>query len=160
MTENCQQSALPSPEQVRQAVKIYLDLAYGEACPPAVEKLIPPESFESQAWFMRGACERDPADAPFPGVRSFALRLGNLQYPHMKLRLSRPPRAATFLFTVDSHDAFLHAPQGSADYEALEALKKYNSEVASAIMTAWDAAGLPTERNYLRLKIREARDRG
>ena len=35
-----------------------------------------------------------------------------------------------------------------------------NATIAGDITGAWDAAGLPTERNYLRDKIRQARKRG
>jgi hypothetical protein len=109
---------------------------------------------------MCGAALRDAADAPVDGVRSFSLRLGNANYPHMKLRLSRPPKDNVFLFSVDAHDAFLHAPPGSADYGALEELKRRNSQMAAAITALWDENGLPTERNYLRLKIDQARLKG
>ena len=51
-----------------------------------------------------------------------------------------------------------HLP-GSPDYQALEELKTANAEIARDVTTAWDAAGLPTERNYLRGKIRQARKR-
>jgi hypothetical protein len=101
--------------------------------------------------------ERDPPDAPLEGVRSFALRLGNDKYPHMKLRLSRPPHEKAYLFTVDCHDTFLSAPAGSADYEALEGLKRHNAFVAEAIRLAWESSHLPTERIYLRKRITKAR---
>jgi hypothetical protein len=109
---------------------------------------------------MGDAAQRDPADAPLEGVRSFSLRLGNANYPHMKLRLSRPPKDNVFLFSVDAHDAFLHAPPGSGDYGTLEELKRQNSRMTAAITALWDENGLPTERNYLRLKIDQARQKG
>ena len=150
--------ALPSAEQIRRAIELYLARSYGSAVPPAAQRLIPPDGFEPGVWLMGDPVERDPADAPIEAVRSFALRLGNAQYPNMKLRISRPPKDNVFLFSVDSHDAFLHAPLGSADFEALEALKQHNSRLADAIGRDWDAAGLPTEKGYLREKIRQARD--
>ena len=101
--------------------------------------------------------ERDPPDAPLEGVRSFALRLGNEKYPHMKLRLSRPPRENVFLFSVDCHDTFLSAPVGSPDYDVLEGLKRHNAIVAEAIRLAWEQSRLPTERVYLRRKITQAK---
>ena len=60
------------------------------------------------------------------------------------------------VLSVDSHDAFLQAPPGSPDGEALESLKRENARIAAAIHAAWDDAELPTERNYLRQKIRDA----
>jgi UDP-N-acetylmuramoylalanine-D-glutamate ligase len=59
---------------------------------------------------------------------------------------------------VDSHDVMLVAPPGSPDHEALEQLKTANAEIVADVSKAWDAAGLMTERNYLREKIRQVRD--
>jgi len=152
--------AIPSADQIRQAVELYLARAYeGGPIPQAAERRLPPAQFDPAEWLMGEAAERDPADAPIGAVRSFVLRLGNTQYPHMKLRISRPPRDPVFLFSVDSHDAFLKAAPDSPDFEALEALKQHNASLVAAIAGDWDAAGLPTERNYLRQKIQQARQR-
>ena len=106
---------------------------------------------------MGDVAERDPRDAPPANVRSFALRIGNARYPNMKLRLSRPPNAEAYLMMVDCHDAVLRAAADSPDHAALESLKRHNAAVAAAVHAAWDAAGLPTERTYLRQEIRRAR---
>ena len=148
---------LPSAEQIRLAVRVYLDHAYGGDPAPAARTRVPPEGFDPATWLMGEPVERNPADAPLANVRSFALRLGNAQYPHMKLRLSRPPRDDRFVFSVDAHDAFLHAPPGSPDHEALEGLKRHNAAVAAAVLSAWEAGGLLTERIYLRQKIGQAK---
>jgi hypothetical protein len=79
-------------------------------------------------------------------------------YPHMKLRISRPPRSDEFVFSVDSHDAFLHAQSGASDHEMVEQLKKHNAALAETIMAAWEAQSLPTERSYLRRKLRQAKE--
>jgi len=150
---------LPTSEQLREAIRLYVEKAYGQEPPAAMRKLVPPEDFRPADWLMEDQVERDPSGAPLQAVRSFALRLGNRHYPHMKLRLSRPPRDAIYLFSVDSHDAFLQAPPGSPDFAALEQLKKQNAVLSSRILEAWDQANLPTEKNYLRLKIRQAKDR-
>jgi hypothetical protein len=102
--------------------------------------------------------ERDPADAPLEQVRSFVLRLGNQIYPHRKLRISRPPRSDGFVFSVDSHDAFLHAQPGTSDHEMLEQLKKHNAALTETITAAWEAHSLPTERGYLRQKLHQVRE--
>jgi len=148
---------LPSGEEIRQAVELYLREAYGPDVPPQAARFLPPEAFDVAAWLMSDLIERDPSNAPMAAVRSFALRIGNALYPNMKLRLSHPPKDLAFLFTVDSHDACLHAPADSPDYRLLEELKRHNAEVANRIAAAWDLKGLPTERNYLRQKIRHAR---
>ncbi|MCE5276496.1 MAG: hypothetical protein ABFD92_10240 [Planctomycetaceae bacterium] len=150
---------LPPPAVIRRAVDIYLTHAYNGSAPAAVADLVPPAEFDPPQWLSRSVVEPVPVNAPLEQVRSFALRLGNSQYPHMKLRISRTPNEGGYLFSVDCHDAFLRAPQGSPDYEALESLKRHNAALASAITAEWDSAGLPTERNYLRRKIREVRQR-
>ncbi|MFB3891340.1 MAG: hypothetical protein ACE15C_04875 [Phycisphaerae bacterium] len=148
---------LPPASEVRQAVLLYIQNAYAQDAPETTKRFVPPDGFDPAAWLMSDIAERDPANAPLDAVRSFALRIGNAMYPHMKLRLSRPPKDQVFLFSVDSHDAFLSAPPGSSDHLALEELKRHNAAVSARISAAWDAAGLPTERNYLRRKVAEAR---
>jgi len=148
---------LPSAADIRRAVKLYLLHAYGPEPPAAAGKFVPPDEFDPAEWLMSDLTERDPADAPLESIRSFALRIGNSAYPHMKLRLSRPPRDSVFLFSVDSHDAFLHAEADSPDSQGLERLKQHNAGVAAAVNAAWDAAGLATEPKYLRKKIEQAR---
>lgn len=148
----------PSPGLVRQAVLLYVRCAYGSAPSPQAQKLIPPEQFDAGEFLMSALVERDPANAPPEQVRSFVLRLGNPVYPHMKLRISRPPRSEEFVFSVDAHDAFLSAKPGTSDYEMLEQLKKHNAALAETIIEAWEAQDLPTERSYLRRKLQQARE--
>ena len=151
---------LPSARSIRQAVRIYLHYAYSTSPPLEVAERVPPGSADLVGWLMGSCVERDPPDAPLEGVRSFALRLGNEKYPHMKLRPVAPARDEAFLFSVDCHDAFLSAPAGSADYDALEGLKRHNAFVAESIRLAWEEHRLPTERVYLRRKITQARGQG
>ena len=150
---------LPTPGQIKRAIGIYLQHAYEADLPGSAGKLLPPDSFEPRQWLMSGLIERDPPDSPLEQVRSFALRLGNSHYPHMKLRLSRPPREAMFVFSVDCHDAILKALPGTPDYEALEELKRANAAMAQAISVAMDAAALPTEHSYLRQRLAQAKAR-
>ena len=148
---------LPTPEQIRRAVELYLQHAYGGTPPPATERFLPPADFAPGEWLMGDVAERAPDGAPLQAVRSFALRIGNAMYPHMKLRICRPPKDSEFLFTVDSHDAVLKAAPGTPGYEPLQELKRHNAAVADAVVRAWENAGLPTERQYLRSRIRRAR---
>ncbi len=150
---------LPSTEQIHQAIYLYLAKAYDESLPASVRKLLPPDSFSPTEYLMSDAVERNPDNAPLAEVRSFALRLGNAHYPHMKLRISRPPNPRVYLFSVDSHDAFLCAPAASPDHAALEQLKQGNAQVASAVEAAWQAADLPTEKTFLRQRLLQAKVR-
>src|SRR6056297_3438942 len=144
---------LPSENDLRQAVKIYLNKAYSQDPPEDTSRFLPPAGANIAAW-LEDVAEPEPKNVPIDEVRSLALRIGNEVYPHMKLRLSRPPRENFFIFLVDAHDAFLHADPDSPDYAALEELKAHNAKLAGEIQSEWARAGLPTEHNYLREKIR------
>lgn len=157
--ENTQSDPLPTAGQIRMAIERYLHVAYAGQTPQSILELLPPVDFVPARWLMSDSVERDPSGAPLPAVRSFAVRLGNSEYPNMKLRISLPPRDRVYLFSVDAHDGFLHASAGTPDYEALEALKTHNSSIATQVTAAWEAEGLMTERNYLRRKISEVRSR-
>jgi len=146
---------LPSCQEIRRAIELYLDGAYGSERPAAAARFLPPPRFDPATWLMSAFIERDPPSAPFQNVRSFALRIGNRRYPHMKLRLSRPPQEPVYVFSVDCHDGMFKAPPGSADAEALEDLRRRNADIAADIHAAWEKEGLPTERSYLRRKIDE-----
>jgi len=149
--------ALPDAATLAQAVRMFLEIAYPQGTPDAAARFIPPDDVAAESWLMGGLVERTPAGVGIGEVRSFALRLGNARYPHMKLRLSRVPSHEVYVLTVDSHDAILEAPVGSGDHEALEALKRHNAAIASQITTALNAAKLPTEANFLREEIRRVK---
>ncbi len=125
----------------------------------AMRRLAAPPDVDPSVWLMSEWVQRQPADAAIDQVRHFDLRLGNDCYPHMKLRISRLPKSEEFVFSVDAHDAFLHAAPGSPDHAALEELKRHNAELAETILAAWEEHGLPTERTYLRRKLDQARQR-
>ena len=148
---------LPSAEHIRQAVRIFLGLAYGDDPPAKTAAFIPPQDCDVAQWLMSNLSERDPAKAELANVRSFALRVGCGHYPNMKLRISRTPLGREFMFSVDTHDAFLKVPHGSDDGDSLEQLKQANATIASDIRKAWDAAKLPTELAFLKRSVRQAR---
>jgi hypothetical protein len=143
---------------VRCAIDVYLAGAYGQSVPEAIrERYAVPEGVELAQWLMSDVTERTPADADFDDVRSFALRIGNVSYPHMKLRLSRPPGRRELVLSVDAHDAMLRAPEGSPDAEILETLKATNACIGSEIRAAWEREGLMTEKTFLRQQIAQCR---
>jgi len=78
-------------------------------------------------------------------------------FPNMKFRISRIPNSDDFIFSVDSHDAVLQAEPGSDDYTMLEELKSENAKLVKTITDHWDKASLPTEHNYMRNKIQQAK---
>ncbi len=151
---------LPTPDQLHCAIDIYLGHAYLGDFPETISGYLPDEGeFDVAAWIMGEMVERDPASAPLEIVRSAAFRLGNTFYPNMKFRISRPPNDTMFIFSVDCHDAILSAKKDSPDFAMLEELKAHNAKLAETILIDWEKAGLPTERNYLRFKIQQAKER-
>ncbi|MBN1943870.1 MAG: hypothetical protein JW849_11305 [Phycisphaerae bacterium] len=150
---------LPTSEQIRLAFEIYLKHAYAGPPPEAVQLLLPEPGVEPAACLVGPTAECDPPGATLETLRSAAFRLGNFAYPHMKLRVSRPPNRSVFLFSVDAHDAILQARPGTPDYAMLQELKAHNAKLAEAIHAAWDAAGLPTERSYLRGIVEKAKSK-
>ena len=154
------QTGLPRAEILQDAIDIYFARAYPDGPGEQVsQKFTVPDDGDLARWLIDDAGEPEPPAADICGVRSIALRLGNAFYPNMKLRLIRPPGNNVFLLMVDSHDVMLVAPKGSPDYQALEELKNANAALVAEVTTAWDRGALPTERNYLRDKIRQAKDR-
>ena len=152
---------LPPIADIRQAAEIYIDQAYPDARPPEVQQFLPDADVDPATWLMSGLAERAPSDYdPLDQVRSFALRIGNRLYPNMKLRISRPPNSSCAVFHVDAHDAMLKAPAGSTDHVALQDIKAHNAELTARITAAWEAAGLLTERAYLRQEIARCRQNG
>jgi hypothetical protein len=142
---------------IRAAIEIYLREAYGAQPPPQARKFTPPPGeFDPADWLMGYQVERTPSAASFAEVRSFCLRIGCSHYRHLKLRLSRPGKGPELVFTVDAHDSFFEAEPGSPDYEGVQQLRRHNMEIASRIDAAWEAAGLLTEKAYLRESIRRA----
>jgi hypothetical protein len=151
---------LPSASDIAMLLRLYLSFAYEGNTPEILgQKAIPPQvDADVEAWLMSEVTERTPPSVPIEDVRSFALRLGNAVYPHMKLRFSRPPSDDVLIASVDSHDAMLQAPEGSPDSSALEELKSYNAELGQRINCEWAQAGLLTEHEYMRRKIQQAKD--
>jgi hypothetical protein len=162
MTDNDNETVrLPSSDDIRRAIEVYLQHAWeGNDPPEQVQAMLPPPGdFDVAEWLGGEMIERDPPEAGPASLKVADVRLGNLFYPNMKFRMARLPNDPGFVFSVDSHDAVLQAPAGSPDAAMLEELKAHNAKLSDAILKAWDEAGLPTERNYLRRKLQQARER-
>ncbi|MDD4890829.1 MAG: hypothetical protein PHU85_12985 [Phycisphaerae bacterium] len=152
--------ALPSSEQIRLALRLYVRAAYPAGPPESIQPLMPPDSpFDPLEWLSADAvqCERRKTDDE---AAAFTLRLGNRFYPHMKFRLVRAPTEDVFLFMVDSHDSMVMAHARPQDQPLVRELNRRNAEVARAITAAWTEAGLPTERSWLRRRIEQGRAKG
>jgi hypothetical protein len=136
---------------LRQAVDVYLALAYPSGDIPDVvrRRLEWPDGVDPMTLLANPPFER--ANRPGPGKELiFALRLGNLRYPHMKLQVQPWPNAAGFLLSVNTHDQVLALDPCSPDLEAFRQLQAENQRLKEAIEQSWDAAGLPIFLRYLR----------
>lgn len=143
---------------LKQAVECYLTLAYPNGSPPeAVRRRLDWASdLDAAALLSKPPFER--SDRPEPGKSAiYALRLGNIHYPHMKLQIQPWPNAAGFILSVNTHDQVLALDPNAADMPAFRALQHENQRLKEAIELTWDQSGLPTFLRYLREYI-ESRD--
>ena len=141
---------------LRQALEIYLTQAYPGGSPPEVVKrrLEWPSDVDPTTLLTRAPFER-VGKAAGGGSPIYALRLGNLRYPHMKLQVQPWPNDAGFMLSVNTHDQVLAIDPASSDAQAFRDLQAENQKLKEAIETAWDHAGLPTFLSYLRRYIED-----
>lgn len=149
---------LPVPI-LRQAMDLYLNAAY----PTGVPQIVAQRIASVQALPETGEVPLDLLERSVPDAAcSYALRLGQPLYPHMKLVVDPVPagtcRGHDFLMRVDVHDLHLHAPAGSPDAAWLAGLRQSNNDLKDRIEAAWTAAGLPSFKDFLRQQL-EARKR-
>lgn len=137
---------LPPPDVMR-AVETYLKLAY--------ESKPIPVTVRSQLAVLRtwkGEFYRSPAiaaDKEEP-VRRYSIRLGNRQYPHMKLAMELAPDGVRYLLRADTHDGHCLPPADDPEHGAFLEVMEENGRIGQAIEAAWAAEGLPTFKTYLR----------
>jgi hypothetical protein len=137
----------PSPAAVWKAIDAYVAVAYPDRPTATVAaRLATLRAVPEHEFFTSAALERTPKDDP----TRFDLRLGNQWYPHMKLCIQRSPDGKGHLFCADTHDRHIQPAPGSRDYEAFRELMEKNRVIAAQIESAWEAAGLPTFKSYLR----------
>ena len=136
-------------DAIERAIDLYLGHAYPEGPPPSAV-------LRRLAWRdVPGPLPlHDPPFEQSPGgperAPSFALRLGNARYPHMKLQIQRWEIPEGFLLSVNCHDQVAAPPADSPDFDPFRALQAANQGYKARIEAAWDEAGLPTFHAYLR----------
>lgn len=148
----------------QRAMEMYLAAAYpagGGGVPAAVAERVTAFTGLGAGEVPVGMLEQSVAEA----AESWALRLGQPLYPHMKLVVDPVPgaggtgggcRGYDFLLRVDAHDRHLHAPPSSPDAAWLAGIRASNKALVDKIEGDWAAAGLPTFKEYLRNQL-EAR---
>ncbi len=141
---------------LRAAVDGYLRLAYPNCDPPEVVR-------RRLAWEEQPDVESLLSAPPFEragenktnGAPIYALRLGNVRYPHMKLQVQPWPNHSGFMLSVNTHDQVLVFDPDADDMAAFRALQEFNQTLKESIEQAWDDAGLPTFLRYLREYIEQ-----
>lgn len=129
-----------TPELVRQAIAIYQDLAYGQGRKQRAIELPAGQGVEALlAMFHKEQVEAVPGH---PCAR-YTLRLGNRNYPFMKLLLQEHLLPGEFYFAVDSHDQMEIKPD-FPDYEQWMAVRRFNRELKRQIEQGFARAGIDT----------------
>ena len=137
-------------DTIRQAVSIYLRIAYPAAEPPpaVLRRLEWPADVDLGELVSRPPFER--VGRTPDGESIFGLRLGNNRYPHMKLQIQPWDVKDGFLLSVNTHDHALTLDPDAPDAAAFMALQAENQRLKVAIEQAWDRHELPTFPRYLR----------
>lgn len=127
-------------DMVAQAVRIYQDLAYGGSRPRKQIELPTGSGLEG----LLGLFQKEQ-DQPLSGhsCHRYALRLGNRNYPFMKLVLQEHLVAGEFYFAVDTHDQMEVKPD-FPDYDQWMAVRKFNRELKRQIEEGFQKGGLET----------------
>ncbi len=127
-------------ELVSKAIAIYQDHAYGTGRPRRpVECPTHGGADALLAMFQKEQSETIPG---YPCHR-YSLRLGNRNYPFMKLLLQEHLIPGEFYFAVDSHDQMEIKPE-YPDYEQFMAVRRFNRELKRKIEGAFAGAGIAT----------------
>jgi hypothetical protein len=138
---------LPDASLVWKAISIYLERAYpGLTPPPSVQRRLEAVRSSGEGLYDSPVLEHDPARRP----ARWALRLGNSAYPHMKLQVETRSDGRGFFFRADTHDCHLFPARDEAEAALVGQLRERNGSVSRDIEDAWEAAGIPTFRSFLR----------
>jgi hypothetical protein len=138
---------LPQPADVMRAVDVYISVAYDGRPTTVVRSMLSTlrtwagPFFNSPVWVKTG---------DDPERQRYAMRLGNKDYPHMKLVLEAAPDGSKYLLKADTHDRHICPASDTPEYEPFVRLMKQNQETAERIESAWSESALPTFKAFLR----------
>ena len=85
-------------------------------------------------------------------LRGYALRLGSVTYPHIKLQVVHHEALGPCVFSVDTHDE-LDLDPDHPDAEGWARLQTANRQLKERIERAWEADGLLTFNGLLRREL-------
>lgn len=142
----------PPPQEVWRAVDVYCSVAYADGGPSTMvqSRIDALRANGEKAFYECKSLERDANQSP---PQKFALRLGNRFYPHMKLVIEPTPDANSHMYRADTHDKHIRPAPNSKEYAMFCELMENNQKLSEAIETAWEKAGLPTFKQYLRADL-------
>ena len=123
---------------LQKAIEIYMAQAWGDQA----QEHWPTLGFgaQAQAAEILRAFRSESAKG---GMRKYTLRLGNRQYPFMKLVFQELIRRDAFFFAVDAHDD-LDIRKGFPDYDEWLSIKSKNSGLKREIEQRWDEESIDT----------------
>jgi hypothetical protein len=148
---------------LRQACRIFMELAYpgGPATMPPGRRIYsdlpadrPVSDFLPPAADALAVCQAFGGAGT--GALGYSFRLGSAHFPHLKLKvqLLDCTDAASWVYMVDTHDAFsrdsAEPPPSHPDAAGWTALQAANRELKEKIERAFEAAGLLTFNSLLR----------
>lgn len=131
-----------TPSHVRRAVDTYLRIAW-----PDAERRKPrfdPKQLQDLTNLdeVFAVCERPDGELGRTSAR-YTMRLGNDQYPFMKMVIQEYLVDHEYFFSVDTHDEHVMNPD-HPEWEQWCDLKTHNRKLKSEIEEAWEREGLPT----------------
>ncbi len=139
-------------EVAEKAVEIYLRLAYGAGSEHKARSMfVDEDSGDEKSVFLvfheetrlRPEARASSLIEPSNALQRFAIRLGNRNYPFMKLILQEHLVRGEFYFGVDTHDQMELKP-GMPDYESWLKVKRFNLELKKVIDKTFEQEGVPT----------------
>jgi 3-phosphoshikimate 1-carboxyvinyltransferase len=137
----------PATEDLWRAIEIYLSHAYEGQPSRRIQARL--DSLRAAPDEQLYSCQIFERSEEAGEIIRYSLRLGNRFYPHMKLAIDRSPTDAHF-FRVDTHDRHVRPAEGSPEEQAFANLMAENQRNAQAIESAWETAGLPTFKKFMR----------
>ena len=122
-------------QMVQLATQVFLKHAYPDGVPSAIQEMSDSlgELEGEQDLLSWSRLEKE-------GER-YNLRLGNANYPHMKLVFMI--EQGNPVFYVDAHDSHFNLPPNVPGYEKLLALREANKKLKQKIESAWGVEQLP-----------------
>jgi len=131
-----------TPSHVRRAVRTYMQLAWPDPanCKPRFD----PAQLEDLTSLdeIFALCERPEVGGGGHSAR-YMLRLGNDQYPFMKMVIQEYLVDREYFFSVDTHDEHIMSPDHPEWAEWCE-LKNHNRELKTKVEAEWVKESLPT----------------